>query len=166
MKERLQAWSNTKVIEIASCFVFNENNQLLLLQRHAEDLGGGQWGTPGGRLEKGEEPRAAALRELWEETGIKTTNAMFLGVHNIAMPHGTVAMTSYKISIPSTTSITIDPEEHHAYAWYDTETLCSTENILWGMPTILRDFSLIGDFSIDPTLTDGSKVALVRLGDG
>jgi hypothetical protein len=47
MKERLQAWGDTKVILIVGVFAFNEHGELLLLQRHSEDLGGGQWGTPG-----------------------------------------------------------------------------------------------------------------------
>lgn len=43
MKQRLQAWGDSKVIEIVGAFVFNDEGEVLLLQRHAEDLGGGLW---------------------------------------------------------------------------------------------------------------------------
>lgn len=43
MKERLKAWGDTKIIPIVGCFAFNEAGELLLLQRHSDDLGGGQW---------------------------------------------------------------------------------------------------------------------------
>jgi hypothetical protein len=45
MKQRLQAWGDSKVIKIVGAFVFNGEGEVLLLQRHTEDLGGGQWGT-------------------------------------------------------------------------------------------------------------------------
>lgn len=51
MKQRLQAWGDSKIIPIVSCLILNDSGQLLLLKRHAANLGGGKWGPPGGRLE-------------------------------------------------------------------------------------------------------------------
>jgi 8-oxo-dGTP pyrophosphatase MutT (NUDIX family) len=51
----------------AMCFIERSDGALLLVQhtyRH-------RWGVPGGLLEKGEDPRAAARREVFEETGIR-----------------------------------------------------------------------------------------------
>ena len=45
MKQRLQVWGDSKIIKIVGAFVFNEDGEVLLLQRHTDDLGGGQWGT-------------------------------------------------------------------------------------------------------------------------
>lgn len=44
----------------------------LLLTRRAEGLGshGGQWALPGGRVDAGETPEQAALREMAEEVGL------------------------------------------------------------------------------------------------
>ncbi len=164
MKERLKAWGDIKVIPIVDVFVFNEHGELLLLQRHSEDLGGGQWGTPGGRIEPGEDPDTAAKRELYEETAIKDLKLAALGSHLIHMPHGTVHMTSYRAVIPKeNTNIVVDPEEHHAYAWFSLAGLLGEGNILWGIPSVLRDFGLLGEFDSDPTLADGSSVELVGL---
>lgn len=38
----------------------------------------GLWEFPGGGVEWGEEPEKAAVRELWEETGLRATETKFL----------------------------------------------------------------------------------------
>jgi 8-oxo-dGTP diphosphatase len=79
MKDRLQAWGDTKIIPIVGVFAFNEDGELFLLQRHSKDLGGGQWGTPGGRIDPGENADAAMKRELYEETRIQGVKLDVLG---------------------------------------------------------------------------------------
>jgi 8-oxo-dGTP diphosphatase len=161
MKKRLRAWGNTKIIPIVGCFIFNTNGKLLLLQRHTADLGGGQWGTAGGRIETGESSDTAIIREIQEETGLIDFTAHFLGTHQINMPHGSVLMDSYKAKIPDESVIILDPEEHHNFKWFDLDTLLREENILWGIPTILLDFGLIDYAGSDPTLADGSEAILL-----
>jgi 8-oxo-dGTP diphosphatase len=158
MKKRLLEWGDTKVIDIATCLVVDEDERLLLLRRHTENLGGGLWGTPGGRVEENESPKTAALRELLEETGIAVTESKMLGTHIVKMPHGTVRMTSFKVLVASGTVVALNPEEHYASAWFTTDSLLDTENILWGVPSVLRDFGMIRSFEVDPTLADGSSV--------
>lgn len=52
----------------ASAFVVNpENNKLLLVKHHLYD----KWVQPGGHIEENETPEEAAMREVFEETGIK-----------------------------------------------------------------------------------------------
>ncbi|MFD6095441.1 NUDIX domain-containing protein [Nocardiopsis flavescens] len=46
--------------------VLDEDDNVLL-HRRADD---GRWATPGGILEPGEQPAAAVVREVWEETGL------------------------------------------------------------------------------------------------
>ena len=52
---------------VTSVFVFNPENQKFLMIKHKKV---GKWLQPGGHLEKGEEPHEAAIREVFEETGI------------------------------------------------------------------------------------------------
>ena len=52
---------------VTSIFVFNPEDQKFLMIKHKKV---GKWLQPGGHLEKGEEPHEAALREVFEETGI------------------------------------------------------------------------------------------------
>lgn len=165
MKRRLQAWGGTTIIPIATVFLFNDADQLLLLRRHVADLGGGKWGTPGGRLEPNEDSRQAMQRELREETGIEIDSVQFerLGSHTVHMPHGVVHMASYRATVPKEVDVVLDPSEHQAFAWVGTADLLTYPNLLWGTPSILRDFGLLPTFDNDPTLQDGSFVRLVDL---
>ena len=52
--------------------VWNEDHQLLLVKSW---LSQNEWNLPGGGVDKGETPSAAAVRELKEETGIEATAA-------------------------------------------------------------------------------------------
>jgi mutator protein MutT len=53
----------------------------VVLTRRAQGLRrhGGQWAIPGGRLDAGETPETAALRELWEEVGVRAGAGNVLG---------------------------------------------------------------------------------------
>lgn len=57
----------------ARVFLFNEDDELLLIRFVAQRPDGPYtcWVTPGGEVEPGEEDRAAAERELFEELGIR-----------------------------------------------------------------------------------------------
>ena len=65
---------------IAVVAALAERDGKLLIARRPEDRHmGGKWEFPGGKLEKGEEPYAAALRELREETGLTAKKWDYLG---------------------------------------------------------------------------------------
>lgn len=49
----------------------NKNNQVLLVKRASNIIRGGKYSIPGGFLDRNENTREAALRELKEETGYK-----------------------------------------------------------------------------------------------
>lgn len=51
--------------------VVERENRLLILKRSNEISSGGKWCFPGGKIEDGETPREAAVREVNEETGLK-----------------------------------------------------------------------------------------------
>src|SRR5262249_10902746 len=56
-----------------ACFVLTR--RAARLRNH-----GGQWALPGGRLDGGETPEAAALRELVEEVGLELPPSSVLGL--------------------------------------------------------------------------------------
>lgn len=62
---------------LAGCVIRNEERRVLLLHRNKKDRV--QWELPGGKLEPGEGPEAAAVREIQEELGVKATIHSKLG---------------------------------------------------------------------------------------
>lgn len=54
----------------ASVFVVNPDNKKILLIMHRKN---NRWTQPGGHIEDEETPEECALREVYEETGIKVT---------------------------------------------------------------------------------------------
>lgn len=68
----------TMVLEVptASVLTFDDQRRILLV-RHCE---GNDWTTPGGMIEPYETPSNAAVREMWEETGLIVTLTHVVGV--------------------------------------------------------------------------------------
>ena len=66
----------------ASAAIFR-GHEVLLIERGKGGPLKGLWSLPGGRIEPGERVRAAALREVHEETGIVAELAGLLDVHEV-----------------------------------------------------------------------------------
>lgn len=59
-----------ELLLVAACALVDGDGRVLLAQRPADKAMGGLWEFPGGKLQKGETPEAALVRELHEELGI------------------------------------------------------------------------------------------------
>jgi 8-oxo-dGTP diphosphatase len=57
-------------IDVVAGVIRRDDGRLLITQRLSDDTLGGYWEFPGGKVEPGEELRAALARELTEELGI------------------------------------------------------------------------------------------------
>lgn len=64
-----------KLIRVALALCWREDGCLLVTRRPAGAHQGGLLEFPGGKIEEGEEPAQAALRELREETGLVAHSA-------------------------------------------------------------------------------------------
>lgn len=58
-------------MRVAVAIIYNPDNQVLITQRPFHASHGGFWEFPGGKLEAGEQPHEALVREMREELGIE-----------------------------------------------------------------------------------------------
>jgi 8-oxo-dGTP diphosphatase len=59
------------VIEVVAALIFDQDNRILITQRPKNSHLGGYWEFPGGRIEKGEQPQEALVREIQEEVNLE-----------------------------------------------------------------------------------------------
>ena len=61
-----------KLTLVVACALIDTDNRVLIAQRPQGKQLAGLWEFPGGKLEPGERPEAALIRELHEELGVVT----------------------------------------------------------------------------------------------
>lgn len=70
--------------------VVRDGRGRVLLVRRGNDPGRGLWSVPGGRVEPGEDPRTATLREVEEEAGVRVVLEGLAGTVERPGPGGVV----------------------------------------------------------------------------
>lgn len=63
------------LVLVAACALVDADGRVLLAQRPEGKTMAGLWEFPGGKVERGERPETALIRELHEELGIDVTEA-------------------------------------------------------------------------------------------
>lgn len=76
--ERGKPLSNGEYNLVVEVWVVNDKRQILLTRRHPSKFHGDLWEAPGGAVTVGEESITGAKRELFEETGIDSGDALSL----------------------------------------------------------------------------------------
>lgn len=64
-----------KLVLVVACALVDADGRVLIAQRPEGKNLAGLWEFPGGKVEPGEQPEAALIRELKEELGIDVTEA-------------------------------------------------------------------------------------------
>jgi 8-oxo-dGTP diphosphatase len=88
----------TKLTEVAAAVIEKPDGTFLLAQRPAGKVYPGFWEFPGGKIEPGEDARAALVRELQEELGIHVTQATPWITRVYAYTHATVRLHFFRVT--------------------------------------------------------------------
>ena len=87
-----------KIVEVAAAVIFRADGQYLLGQRGPGTFYPGYWEFPGGKVEKGETPRDALVRELHEELGIEVIEATPWIVREHVYEHAHVRLHFFRVT--------------------------------------------------------------------
>jgi len=139
---------NTKIVEVAAAALQKPDGTFLLAQRPPDKIWAGYWEFPGGKIEPGETPHHALVRELREELGIgvQTTYPWVTRVY--AYPHATVRLHFFRVT---EWDGVLHPHEGQQFAWQHVSDIPVTPVLPANAP-VFRALSL-------PTLYAISNVA-------
>jgi 8-oxo-dGTP diphosphatase len=124
---------NNKIVEVSAAVLLREgngeavghpaasplrglshDNSFLLAQRPSGKIWAGYWEFPGGKIEPGETPYHALVRELREELGITVTTAYPWVTRVFAYPHATVRLNFFRVTAWSGE---LHPHEGQQFSW-------------------------------------------------
>jgi 8-oxo-dGTP diphosphatase len=105
---------NTKIIEVSAAVLQRPDGSFLLAQRPPGKIWAGYWEFPGGKIEPGETPYHALVRELREELGIEVEAAYPWITRVFAYPHATVRLNFFRVT---EWRGELHPHEGQEFAW-------------------------------------------------
>lgn len=107
-------------VEVSACFL-ECGDKILLLHRQDNKSQGQLWGIPGGKIDKGETPLQAVIREVFEETGfdISKQNVIQLQTVFIKYPNNfDYVYHMFKCKpINAPEAVKINFNEHKGFTW-------------------------------------------------
>ena len=95
------------------------NGRMLTTRRHPNKRGGGYWEVTTGSALAGEDSRTAALRELYEETGITAEKEALIPFDRVITPR--IFSDTYLLILNEEPKITLQSTETVDYAWLTPE---------------------------------------------
>jgi 8-oxo-dGTP diphosphatase len=130
------------------CYLRRGNK--ILLQHKAQGLfGEGRWNAPGGKMLVGEVPEKAAVREVFEETGLRVSELYFNGILNFYLGESKeLDQTVFVFSSKRFTGKMRGSSEGEL-RWFSVDAVPYHEmwedDQLW-LPSVLEGKSIVGDF--------------------
>jgi 8-oxo-dGTP diphosphatase len=119
--------SGAPLLLVVACALVDPDRRVLIAQRPADKAMAGLWEFPGGKLEPGETPEAALIRELQEELGISTKEACLAPLSFVS--HG---YETFHLLMPL----------YVCRKWQGTPAPLEHAAIRWVRPAALRDFPM------------------------
>ncbi|WP_066371617.1 NUDIX hydrolase [Neobacillus fumarioli] len=125
--------SNTnKMVVVVKGLILNEGKVLMVKRSHDDEIGGGTWECPGGKIKFGEDLEAALVREVKEEVGLNVTVEKILYATTFKTnPARQVVTLTYLCSAKNNNVVL--SEEHSDYLWAAKDQLKSLRNNVFSL---------------------------------
>lgn len=107
--------SVTKAVPVV-CAIIRREGRVLIAKRPAGKRLGGLWEFPGGKVEPGEQPETALLREIQEELGCKVVIEEAFPSFSHAYAWGEIDLLPFLCAL-APDSAEPHPHEHEAVRW-------------------------------------------------
>ena len=111
-----------KVVLVSAVALLDKDNRVLLAQRPKGKSMEGLWEFPGGKVEPGESPEGALVRELHEELGIETWNSCLVPLTFASHSYDDFHLLMPLFACRKWNGI-VSPREGQALAWVHAEKL-------------------------------------------
>ena len=112
-----------KTSDIAAACYCECKGKILLLMRNSHKSLGDTWGVPAGKLEEGETPRQAVLREVFEEVGLRLLEEQLEELPKIYVRRlgADVILYRFRTVFLTLPSYSLNLEEHSCAKWFSIE---------------------------------------------
>lgn len=121
------ALGTTPILLVVACALVDADRRVLIAQRPAGKSFPGMWEFPGGKLEPGETPEAALIRELEEELAVTTKIACLA-----PLSFASHSYESFHLLMPL----------YVCRKWQGLPTPKEHQALKWVRPQALRDYSM------------------------
>ncbi|WP_089267696.1 (deoxy)nucleoside triphosphate pyrophosphohydrolase [Tardiphaga sp. OK246] len=129
-----------KMVLVVACALIDPDGRVLIAQRPQGKALAGLWEFPGGKLEPGERPEAALIRELHEELGISVKEACLA-----PLTFASHAYEDFHLLMPL----------YICRRWEGLAISREGQNLAWVRPNKLRDYPMpAADIPLIPHLID------------
>lgn len=129
-----------KLLLVVACALIDPDNRILVTQRPEGKALAGLWEFPGGKLEPGERPEPALIRELSEELGITVKEDCLA-----PLTFASYAYPEFHLLMPL----------YICRRWQGTVTSCEGQALKWVRPGKLRELAMPpADEPLIPHLVD------------
>lgn len=146
-------------VEVAAAVLQCADGSFLLAQRPAAKIWAGYWEFPGGKVEPGETPYRALVRELQEELGVTVKTAYPWVTRVFTYPHATVRLRFFRVTAWTGE---LHPREEQKLAWQHVPAV-SVEPVLPANAPVLRALELPVLYAISRVQELGEKEFMRRL---
>lgn len=148
-----------KIVEVAAAVLQRPDGTFLLAQRPADKIWAGHWEFPGGKVEAGETPYHALVRELHEELGTTVETAYPWLTRVYTYPHATVRLHFFRVT---GWQGELHPHEGQKFSWQHAHAVAVSPLLPANAP-VIRALDLPPLYAISNVKELGEQEFLLRL---